>query len=250
MDEFSEEELTLFVNRALAQSEGSHPFSANPLGLAETDILEALHHRLSKRFIESQVNDIFQDVRSDIVSRKVPLTLSELHTVTRNCNKCSITATAELPKWNVTDPDIVVVIDSSSLPAEAVAVMIDAFKMANIGSSQLCLTYVNRCPAYRSYEEQEVSNCSPYLHSEIQLLNPKLVVCMGNLAASVLFGAPLKMKDIHGEIRWLGYWPILSTYSPMYVSRSSEFENSNIAQQFQQDIVQAKKFITAKSTSL
>lgn len=250
MNEFSEDELTLFVKRALAQSEGNHPFSANHLGLAETDLLQHLHERLSKRFIESEVNDIFQDVRSDIVSRKVSLTLSELHTVTRNCKKCNIPAMAELPKWNVSDPDIVVVIESSSLPSEAVSIMIDAFKHANISSTQLCLTYVNRCPVQRPYEEQEISNCAPYLHSEIQLLNPKLVVCLGNLPASVLFGAPLKMKDIHGEIRWLGYWPTLSTYSPMYVARSAQFQNSNVFQQFQQDILQAKRFITVKSAEL
>ena len=248
MEEFSEDEVTLFVKRALTQHEGKHPFSANHLGLAETDLLQSLHQRLSKRFIESEVNDIFQDVRTDIIARKVPITLTELHTVTRNCTKCKLAATAELPKWNVTDPDIVVVIESPSLPSEAVGVMIEAFKTAGVQSGQLCLTYVNRCPVQRKHEDHEISNCVPYLHSEIQLLNPKLIVCLGNLPASVLFGVPLKMKDIHGEVRWLGYWPILSTYSPMYVARASQTENSSIVQQFQQDIVQAKKFITKSVT--
>lgn len=244
MEEFSEEEITLFVKRALGDHPDKHPFSANHLGLAETDLLQSLHRRLSNRFIESQVNDIFQDIRTDLVARKVPLTLTELHTVTRNCTKCNIASTAELPKWNVTDPDIVVVIESSSLPSDAIGVMIEAFKSAGIQSTQLCLTYVNRCPVQRKYDQNEISNCAPYLHSEIQLLNPKLIICLGNLPASILFGVPLKMKDIHGEVRWLGYWPILSTYSPMYVARSAQAEHSSIVQQFQQDIVQAKKFIT------
>jgi uracil-DNA glycosylase family 4 len=244
MEEFSEEEVTLFVKRALANSDSSHPFSANHLGLAETDLLSILHARLSKRFIESEVNDIFRDVRTELTSRKVPLSLQDLHTVTRNCNKCTISATAELPKWNVVDPDIVVVIDSPSLPGEAIAIMVDGFKSAGISSGQLCLTYLNRCPVARKYEELEIKNCSPYLHSEIQLLNPKLIVCLGNLPSSVLFGLPLKMKDIHGQIRWFGSWPILSTYSPLYVARAAQTENSSVVQQFQQDIVHAKQFIT------
>lgn len=244
MEEFSEEEVTLFVKRALAASEESHPFSANHLGLAETDMLSILHQRLSKRFIESDVNDIFQDVRAELVSRKIPLTLSELHTVTRNCRKCALSSTAELPKWNVVDPDIVIVIESPSLPGDAIAAMIDAFKFAGIASSQLCLTYLARCPVPRKFEEKEITNCAPYLHSEIQLLNPKLVVCLGNLPVSALFGVALKMKDIHGEIRWLGHWPILSTYSPQYVARAAQTDGSSVVQQFRQDIVHAKQFIT------
>lgn len=249
MEEFSEEEVSSFVKRVLTQADGSHPFSANHLGLAETDLLSSLHERLSKRFIESEVNDIFQDARTDIVSRKVSLTLAELHTVTRNCKKCSINTTAELPKWNVTDPDLVVVVESPSLPLDAINIMIEAFKAAGIQSSQLCLTYLNRCPVQRKYDEQEITNCSTYLHSEIQLLNPKLIICLGNLPASVLFGVPLKMKDIHGQVRWLGYWPILSTYSPMYVSRAVQANQSAVVQQFNQDIINAKNFITKRTAS-
>lgn len=249
MDEFNEEEVSSFVKRVLSQADGSHPFSANYLGLAETDLLAALHERLSKRFIESEVNDIFQEARTDIVSRKVSLTLTELHTVTRNCKKCSIQAPAELPKWNVTDPDIAVVIESPSLPADAINVMIEAFKTAGIQSSQLCLTYLNRCPVQRKYEDQEITNCAPYLHSELQLLNPKLIVCLGNLPVSILFGVLLKMKDIHGQVRWLGYWPILSTYSPMYVARALQAGQPTVVQQFQQDITNAKNFITKRATS-
>lgn len=249
MEEFSEEELTLFVNRALSKSEDKHPFSANHLGLAETDILQHLHERLSKRFIESEVNDIFQDVRSDITSRKIPLTLNELHTVTKNCTKCKISSSAELPKWNVESPDIVVIVDSPSLPSDSISIMVDAFKAADISSSQLCLTYVNRCPVQRKYEEQEISNCTSYLHSEIQLLNPKLIVCLGALPASVLYGTPIKLKDIHGEIRWLGYWPILSTYSPMYVARAVRADMISVREHFQETIVRAKKFISKNSDS-
>jgi hypothetical protein len=55
------------------------------------------------------------------------------------------------------------------------------------------------------------------LHTEIQLLNPKLIVCLGGVPSSVLFGTDIKIKDIRGQIMWLGYWPILTTYSPNYV---------------------------------
>lgn len=245
MEEFDEQELQNLINEALSEKTHQHPFSNSYLGLAETNLLEILYERLSKRFINSDLDDIFQEARTDILSRKIPLTLTELHTVTKNCKKCNISAPAELPKWNVENPDIVVVVESPSLPQEAVSLMVSAFKKAGLNSNQLCLTYVNRCPVKRKYESKEIINCSTYLHSEIQILNPKLVVCLGGLASSVLFGTETKIKDVRGEIMWLGYWPILSTYSPMYVLKQNSIDESNSSvDHFQNDILQAYNFIS------
>jgi len=113
MEEFDESEVEAIVSQAL------QPYfdSDNPtihLGLAETDLLENLHSRLSKRFIESELNEVFQDVRKDFLSRKISTTIKELHTVTKNCRKCQIDSTPELPMWNSQNPDIVIIVDSPS----------------------------------------------------------------------------------------------------------------------------------------
>lgn len=242
MDDLSEEEITKFVNNVLLEKE-----ITNYLGLAENDILENIYNRFSKILIGTDLNEIFQDLKKDIVSRKTSLTLKELHTVTKNCKKCNISSSAELPKWNVENPDIVVVVESPNMTQESISLMVDSFKLAGIQSQQLCLTYVNRCPVPRKYEQQEVTNCFPYLHSEIQILNPKIILCLGALPSSILFGTPLKIKDIRGSIKWLGYWPTLTTYSPMYVAKSNELNNSNILEQFNQDISFVKSFIFKKS---
>lgn len=245
MEEFSEEELNKLIAEALSENTVSaNPVvpSGNYLGLAETDIMEQLHERLSKKIIESELLEVFQEVRKDILIRKKRLTLQELHTVTKNCKKCSIDSSSELPKWNVKDPEVVIVVDSPSIQQEGVDFMIESFKEAGLSSSSLCLTYVNRCPAYRKYEFDEVKNCTPYLHSEIEILNPKLVLCLGATPASLLFGAPLKMKDIRGTIKWLGSWPILSTYSPMYAIKSGEYS----IESFKNDIKLAKQFVGKK----
>jgi len=46
---------------------------------------------------------------------------------------------------------------------EAITLMIDAFKSAGFNSDQLCLTYVNRCPIRRKFENQEVLGNKPFL---------------------------------------------------------------------------------------
>lgn len=249
MEQFDEGELQKLIDEALSQNtDKQHPFggSGSYLGLAETDLLSSLHERFSKRLIESEVNDIFRDSRTDILSRKISTNLKDLHTVTKNCRKCTVDSNSELPKWNVENPDIVIVVESPSIPPEAITVMVNAFKKAGLNSQQLCLTYVNRCPVRRKYENEEIINCSPYLHLELQLLNPKLILCLGGLPASVIFGTNIKMKDVRGSVTWLGYWPILTTYSPMYVLKSSSFDQNSIAEHFENDILNAYNFLHNK----
>lgn len=253
MEEFDEELLAKLIKEALSDKPSdSHPFgsSAGHIGFAETDLMENLFTKLSKRFTETYLIDVFQDLRKDILSRKVRLSLKDVHTITKNCNKCGIDAPAELPKWNVDNPDIVIIVDSPSLSQEAISLMVNSFKNAGLNSQQLCLTYVNRCPVKRKYESKEVINCSSFLHTELQILNPKLVVCLGGLPASVIYGTDVKIKSLRGQINWLGYWPILCTYSPHYVLKSNEFdkETNSIYEHFQNDILHAYNFINKKST--
>ena len=242
MEQFDEGELQKLIDEALSQNtEKQHPFggSGSYLGLAETDLLSSLHERFSKRLIESEVNDIFRDSRIDILSRKISTNLKDLHTVTKNCRKCTVDSNSELPKWNVENPDIVIVIESPSIPPEAITLMVDAFKKAGLTSQQLCLTYVNRCPVKRKFTNQEIFNCSPYLHTEIQLLNPKLIVTLGSLPAYTLFGSEIKIKEYRGNINWLGYWPIITTYSPAYALKAGQ----SVSDHLLSDIKTAHTFV-------
>jgi uracil-DNA glycosylase family 4 len=250
MEEFDEKQLQDLIEEALSDTTSPHPFggSASYLGLAETDLMQVLHERLSKRFIDEYINDIFQESRTDFLSRKISTSIKDVHTITKNCKKCAIDSNAELPKWNVQNPDIAVVVDSPSISPEAISLMVTSFKKAGLSSDKLCLTYVNRCPVKRKYENSEVINCSPYLHLELQLLNPKLILCLGGVPSSVLFGTEMKIKTVRGQVMWLGYWPIMTTYSPAYVLKSSSFEEeSNVTlENFQNDIFQAYDFVTKK----
>ena len=224
MEDFNELELQKLIDFALSNTDGPHPFggSGTHLGLAETDILSSIYSRLENKMATSQIAELFHDIRND---------------------KCKLNSTPELPKLNVQNPDVVIILESPSVSPEAISLMITAFKSAGFNSDQLCLTYVNRCPIRRKFENEEIINCSPYLHLELQLLNPKLIICLGGLPSSVLFGTQIKIKDVRTTITWLGYWPIISTYSPMYVLKSG----GNAPDHFSMDIKQAYEFVASKS---
>jgi DNA polymerase len=131
-------------------------------------------------------------------------------------------------------------LDNPSLDQESVNFLLSSLKEANFDSTKVCLTYVNRCPVKRKYTNQEVFNCSPYLHHEIQLLNPKLIVTLGSSPLISLLGLDVKLKEYRGNLLWLGYWPIIPTYSPIYAIKNGQ----NLQDQFISDIKSAYKHST------
>jgi DNA polymerase len=239
--EFSEDELNSLIEEALSSDESKFiPKSGLYLGFMETELLEIVYKNLTGLIHDSALTTLFKDIRSELLSRKVNYKIKDFHTVTKNCNKCDVgSISPELPKWNVTNPDVLFIIDSPNMQQEAVSLFLKSLKDAGFDSTKVCLTYVNRCPAKRKFTNQEVFNCAPYLHTEIQLLNPKLVVTLGSLPAYTLFGSEIKIKEYRGNITWLGYWPVITTYSPAYALKAGQ----SVADHLLSDIKTAHTFV-------
>jgi uracil-DNA glycosylase family 4 len=240
MEEFNEELLNSLIQEALKEKGAgqTNPFSTMHIGYGESDLLQVVSERLSDYLPESSIVSLMQEVRTDLVARKSKTTVKDLHTITKNCKKCAFNTIPELPKWNVTNPEVVIIIESPSMDPQAISFLVDKVKLAGFKSDQLCLTYVNRCPKNSKYESKEILNCASYLHSELQLLSPKIIVPMGSLPTSVLLGTDIKIKDYRGNLIWLGYWPVMPMYSPSYAARSEV-----PTQQFVADLSQIYKYI-------
>jgi DNA polymerase len=240
--EFNQDDLDSLIKEALSSpSNPLHPKSGMHVGFMETDMLELLSGHLSNKIPLSAISEIYQDLRLDLLSRKSNHQIKDLHTVILNCRKCEMQQTTpELPKWNVKNPDVLFITDNPSLDSDSVSFFLSSLKEAGFESSNVCLTYVNRCPVKRKYTNQEVFNCSPYLHNEIQLLNPKLIVTLGSVPLISLLGLDVKLKEYRGNLTWLGYWPIIPTYSPIYAVRNGQ----NFQEQFLSDIKSAHNFST------
>jgi len=245
-DEFNEEDLQKIIQEALNFEEKEEvklfrkTSFTSYLGFMETELIENFHNRISGSLPDSFLSEIYKELRTDILSRKENISILELHTVTRNCKKCNLgNVVPEFPKWNVVNPDAMFVVESPRLSPDAIELFLKSLKSSGFDSGKVCLTYVNRCPARKKFDQSEIANCLPYLHSEIQLLNPKLIITLGLLPLISLTGSEIKIKDYRGNILWLGYWPILPTYSPTYALKSGESQIN----QFINDIRTAHTFV-------
>lgn len=84
----------------------------------------------------------------------------------------------------------------------------------------ICNVVKCRPPENRTPEKDEVATCSPYLLRQIDVIDPKVVVCLGSIAAQTLLQTNRGITHYRGE--WLEFRgrKLLATYHPAYLLRN------------------------------
>ncbi len=81
-----------------------------------------------------------------------------------------------------------------------------------------------RPPGNRRPELAEVEQCEPYLHKQIALVQPKIILALGLTAVNTLMKSNFKMGDIRGkQLQYRGI-PLIATYHPAALLRSPEWK--------------------------
>lgn len=84
----------------------------------------------------------------------------------------------------------------------------------------ICNVVKCRPPENRTPEPDEVQTCSPYLLRQIDVINPKVVVCLGAVAAKTLLETNRGVSQYRGEWHeWRGR-KLMATYHPAYLLRN------------------------------
>lgn len=79
----------------------------------------------------------------------------------------------------------------------------------------------SRPPNNRDPRPEEVRACIPYLFRQIELVNPKLILCVGRIAAQTLLETDTPIGKLRGKLhRIAGGRPMIVTYHPAYLLRS------------------------------
>jgi DNA polymerase len=77
-----------------------------------------------------------------------------------------------------------------------------------------------RPPGNRNPEPLEVAQCEPYLHRQIELIRPKLIVALGKVAAVNLLKREASVASLRGKVLEYRGTPLIITYHPAYLLRS------------------------------
>ena len=84
----------------------------------------------------------------------------------------------------------------------------------------ICNVVKCRPPENRQPEKDEVTACSPFLFRQLDVLKPKVIVCLGSTAAQTLLQTNRGISHFRGE--WLDFrgYKMLATYHPAYLLRN------------------------------
>jgi uracil-DNA glycosylase family 4 len=97
-------------------------------------------------------------------------------------------------------------------------------RAAGLRREQVFIANVLKCrpPGNRDPLPEEARCCLPYLHRQVALLRPKLILCVGRIAAQNLLATDLPLGKLRGRTHPLAPFgtPVIVTYHPAYLLRS------------------------------
>lgn len=93
-----------------------------------------------------------------------------------------------------------------------------------INRTSVYITNVVKCrpPGNRAPHEEEIYECSPILQQQIKLLQPKLILTLGNIATKHLIPNAPGITKAHGNVFTYEEIPVLPMFHPSYFLRKPQ----------------------------
>lgn len=96
-----------------------------------------------------------------------------------------------------------------------------------LGREQVYIANVVKCrpPGNRTPLPDEARACWPYLERQIEVIQPKVIVVLGNAAAKMLLDTPVGITKLRGQWQRFGAIDVMPTFHPAYLLRQYTPEN-------------------------
>ena len=178
--------------------------------------------------------ELFSDVTE---SWETSQNLEDLDKLICTCTKCNLHKGRNKFVFGVGNPKADVLVIGEGPGAEedkqgepfvgrAGKLLNDILKAINFTRDEVYIANVVKCrpPGNRTPLPEEMELCMPYLIKQIELIKPKLILCLGLVAA----GALLKKKDSLGKMRGkifeFNKTKVMVTYHPAALLRNPNFK--------------------------
>jgi uracil-DNA glycosylase len=88
----------------------------------------------------------------------------------------------------------------------------------------ICNVVKCRPPENRPPQYDEIAACLPYLHRQIEILKPKVILAMGNTAAQTLLNAKQSLGAMRNQVHRFRGIPVIVTYHPAALLRNPNWK--------------------------
>jgi DNA polymerase len=104
----------------------------------------------------------------------------------------------------------------------------DILKAIGLARESVFICNVLKCrpPGNRTPEPMEAAACSPYLHRQLELIRPKVILALGKPAATTLLDQPasVSLGDLRGKVHRYRGIPLVVTYHPAALLRNPNWK--------------------------
>ncbi len=100
-----------------------------------------------------------------------------------------------------------------------------------------------RPPQNRNPAPSEIEACRPYLEEQITLINPAVVITLGNFATRLLLDTTEGIGQLRGGVYPYGAGRLVPTYHPAYVLRAG----GEALAEMRADLVRAKRLLPPRA---
>ena len=117
------------------------------------------------------------------------------------------------------------------------------FEEMELTRQQCYIANVVKCrpPNNRDPAPAEIEACRPYLDEQISLIEPTVVITLGNFASKLLLDTTVGIRSLRGSVYPFRTGHLVPTYHPAYVLRAG----GEAAAEMRADLVRAKALLGA-----
>jgi len=171
------------------------------------------------------------DERAQAISQ---MNWDELQEAVRNCTACELCQSRTQTVFGVGHPQAPLVVvgeapgadeDRQGEPFVGVAGKLLDNMLAAIGEKRgerVFIANVLKCrpPGNRNPKPEEVAQCAPFLHRQLELIAPHALLAVGRFAIHTLLETDIPVGALRGKVHRYRNTPVVVTYHPAYLLRN------------------------------
>lgn len=163
--------------------------------------------------------------------------VEELNKMICDCTKCSLGETRNKFVFGVGNPAADIMLIGEAPGAEedkqgepfvgrAGKLLTDILKAINFEREEVYIANILKCrpPENRNPSSSEMIDCMPYLFRQIELIKPKIILCLGRVAATGLLNNNLSLTKMRGNIYEFHGVKLMVTYHPAALLRNPNWK--------------------------
>lgn len=165
------------------------------------------------------------------------ISIDELNSLICNCMKCDLGKTRTKFVFGSGNPKAHAMLIGEAPGADedkqgepfvgrAGKLLNDILKAIQLTRDDIFIANILKCrpPGNRDPLPVEMETCIPYLHKQIELINPKIILCLGRVAANAMLGKKLSLSELRQNIYEFNGIKVMATYHPAALLRNPHWK--------------------------